>query len=85
VAHVFERFRRPGADPTVRGMGLGLYLSQLLVDAQAGRIHAASAGRGTGATFTVELPVAREWRATGDERAGGSEEERRAEAPDSGG
>lgn len=23
---VFERFRRPGADPTVRGMGLGLYL-----------------------------------------------------------
>lgn len=85
VAHVFERFRRPGADPTVRGMGLGLYLSQLLVEAQAGQIHAASAGRGTGATFTVELPVAPEWREMVEGRAEGSEEERCAEAPDSGG
>jgi two-component system, sensor histidine kinase len=57
VPHVFERFRRPGADPTVRGMGLGLYLSRLLVDAMGGRIHAQSDGPGTGSTFTVELPV----------------------------
>jgi signal transduction histidine kinase len=57
VPHVFERFRRPGADPTVRGMGLGLYLSRLLVDAMGGRIHAESGGPGQGSTFTVELPV----------------------------
>lgn len=61
VSDVFERFRRPGADPTVRGMGLGLYLSRLLVDAMGGRIQAESDGPGTGSTFTVELPIVREW------------------------
>lgn len=61
VPHVFERFRRPGADPTVRGMGLGLYLSRLLVDAMGGSVHAESDGPGTGSTFTVELPIVREW------------------------
>lgn len=63
VPHVFERFRRPGADPTVRGMGLGLYLSRLLVDAMGGRLRAESDGPGTGSTFTVELPIVREWEA----------------------
>ncbi|MCO5219705.1 MAG: ATP-binding protein [Thermomicrobiales bacterium] len=71
VPHVFERFRRPGADPTVRGMGLGLYLSRLLVDAMGGRIRAESDGPGTGSTFTVELPVVREW--VGDEQLEGVE------------
>jgi K+-sensing histidine kinase KdpD len=61
VTEVFERFRRPGADPTVRGMGLGLYLSRLLVEAQNGRIAARSAGIGLGATFAVTLPVAQGW------------------------
>lgn len=61
VNHVFERFRRPGADPTVRGMGLGLYLSRLLVDAMGGSIRAESDGPGTGSTFTVELPIVHEW------------------------
>jgi signal transduction histidine kinase len=61
VAEVFERFRRPGADPTVRGMGLGLYLSRLLVEAQGGSITAESPGPGAGATFTVTLPVAAGW------------------------
>lgn len=61
VPHVFERFRRPGADPTVRGMGLGLYLSRLLVDAQGGRIRASSPGPGHGATFEVELPMVTDW------------------------
>ncbi len=61
VHHVFERFRRPGADPTVRGMGLGLYLSRLLVDAQGGRIRASSDGPGMGATFEVELPMVPDW------------------------
>ena len=39
VPQLFQRFRRPGADPTVRGMGLGLYLSRLLVAAQGGTIR----------------------------------------------
>jgi signal transduction histidine kinase len=61
VSSVFERFRRPGADPTIRGMGLGLYLSRLLVEVQGGRIWADSEGLGQGATFSIELPIAREW------------------------
>ena len=61
VGAVFERFRRVGGDPTVRGMGLGLYLSRHLVEAQGGAIAAASPGIGRGATFAVTLPVARGW------------------------
>jgi two-component system CheB/CheR fusion protein len=61
VGHVFERFRRPGADPTFRGMGLGLYLSRLLVEAQGGTIRASSAGPGQGASFVVTLPIAEGW------------------------
>ncbi len=61
VGAVFERFRRVGGDPTVRGMGLGLYLSRSLVEAQGGQIAASSPGPGRGATFTVTLPVAAGW------------------------
>ena len=57
VAHVFERFRRPGADLTIRGMGLGLYLSRLLIESQGGTISAASDGPGKGATFSISLPI----------------------------
>jgi signal transduction histidine kinase len=65
VARVFARFHRADADPSVRGMGLGLYLSHHLVEAQGGRIVARSTGRGQGATFSVTLPLARDW---GDEQ-----------------
>jgi PAS domain S-box-containing protein len=61
VPHVFERFRRPGADPTVRGMGLGLYLSRALINAQGGAISVESPGPGQGATFAVVLPIAAGW------------------------
>jgi PAS domain S-box-containing protein len=61
VHQLFQRFRRPGADPTVRGMGLGLYLSRLLVAAQGGTISAHSPGVGQGSTFTVMLPIAQGW------------------------
>lgn len=61
VGHVFERFRRPGADPTIRGMGLGLYLSRHLIEAQGGTIRADSPGPDKGAVFSVELPIAAEW------------------------
>lgn len=58
TAHVFERFRRPGADPAIRGMGLGLYLSRHLIEAQGGSISVSSPGVGRGSTFTVALPIA---------------------------
>lgn len=61
VASVFERFRRPGADPSIRGMGLGLYLCQLLMVAQGGTIWAESEGVGRGAMFSFSLPIATGW------------------------
>jgi two-component system CheB/CheR fusion protein len=39
------------------GLGLGLAISKALVDLHGGTIRAQSAGRGRGATFTVELPT----------------------------
>jgi K+-sensing histidine kinase KdpD len=60
VPYVFDRFRRPGADPAVRGMGLGLYLSRHLMRAQRGSIAASSPGQGQGAVFTIKLPIAAE-------------------------
>jgi len=61
VPHVFERFRRPGADPTIRGMGLGLYLCHHLITAQGGRISVSSEGLGRGTTLSISLPIATGW------------------------
>jgi K+-sensing histidine kinase KdpD len=61
VPLVFQRFRRVGGDPTIRGMGLGLYLSRHLIEAQAGTIEASSPGIGLGTTIAVRLPVAEGW------------------------
>lgn len=61
VGAIFERFRRPGADPGIRGMGLGLYLCRHLILAQRGRIWAASPGLGMGTTISFALPVATGW------------------------
>ncbi len=66
IPHLFERFRRPGADPGVRGMGLGLYLCHHLVQVQGGSLTASSPGPGHGSTFTIVLPVAAGWDDTGD-------------------
>lgn len=60
LPHVFERFYR--ADPARtrddRGSGIGLTIAQAIVDAHGGTVTAASAGLGSGATFTVTLPAA---------------------------
>jgi PAS domain S-box-containing protein len=61
VATVFERFRRVGGDPTVRGMGLGLYLCRHLIEAQNGQISVSSPGLGQGTSFAVTLPTAEGW------------------------
>jgi PAS domain S-box-containing protein len=75
IALIFQRFHRADIDSTVRGMGLGLYLSRFLIEAQGGTITAHSPGLGQGATFAVRLPIAREWQAdqsTGEARSSGN-------------
>lgn len=55
-ARIFEPFRR-GASPDkpVAGLGLGLYVTKMIVESHGGRIHVTSAP-GEGARFTVEFP-----------------------------
>lgn len=56
---VFNRFRQQDSSITRQygGLGLGLSISQQLVEAHGGTITADSAGEGCGATFTVRLPL----------------------------
>jgi signal transduction histidine kinase len=58
---LFLPFERGSAAQAHRypGLGLGLAIARAIVDLHGGRIFAASAGPGRGATFTVELPGAR--------------------------
>ncbi|MGH9372233.1 MAG: hybrid sensor histidine kinase/response regulator, partial [Vicinamibacterales bacterium] len=59
LPHVFERFRQADSAPTrsTGGLGLGLFISRQLVEAQGGAIRAHSEGADRGATFTVSLPA----------------------------
>jgi PAS domain S-box-containing protein len=59
LPHLFERFRQ--ADSAFSrdhgGLGLGLAIVRELVELHGGTVHASSDGPGTGATFTVGLPL----------------------------
>jgi signal transduction histidine kinase len=58
---LFQRFVRLESDlnSTVRGSGLGLYISRRLVEAMNGKIWIESTGKpGEGSTFCVQLPMA---------------------------
>ena len=58
IARVFERFERGSkAASATSGMGLGLYLARLLVEAQGGAVHVEAPEDG-GARFVFRLPRA---------------------------
>jgi len=62
LAGIFDPFTQLGGAGTgsdsEAGLGVGLYLTQRLVDLHGGRIEAGSDGPGCGAEFLVRLPLA---------------------------
>jgi signal transduction histidine kinase len=59
IPHLFERFYRVPEDRKAEGIGLGLYITKLLVEAHGGCIWVES-GVGKGSMFYFTLPVANE-------------------------
>ena len=62
ITHVFERFRQADASTTRRhgGLGLGLSIVKHLIEQHGGTVRADSAGEGLGASFTIDLPLAKQ-------------------------
>ncbi|MEO8287084.1 MAG: ATP-binding protein [Chloroflexota bacterium] len=60
LPHIFERFYRvdKSRSRAAGGSGIGLTITQALVQVMGGRIWAESAGTGKGSTFCFTLPVA---------------------------
>ena len=57
LPHLFERFYRARPDKGPGGLGLGLYITRLLVGLHGGRLWAETV-KGRGSTFTFTLPLA---------------------------
>jgi signal transduction histidine kinase len=57
LPHIFERYYRSGATGARDGLGLGLYIARMLVEAMGGRIWVESSS-GQGSTFSIALPAA---------------------------
>jgi PAS domain S-box-containing protein len=53
---IFDRFERAVSERNFGGFGIGLWVARLAVEAHGGKIEVQSVG-GSGATFTVELPL----------------------------
>ncbi|MBI4321826.1 MAG: GAF domain-containing sensor histidine kinase [Chloroflexi bacterium] len=56
LPHIFERFYRARGARAVEGLGLGLFITRMLVEAHGGKIWAESE-LGKGSTFAFTLPV----------------------------
>jgi signal transduction histidine kinase len=64
LSRLFTKYYRGKEGRRAKGVGLGLYISQLIVEAHGGHIHAEST-LGQGSTFTFTLPLEvpqREWK-----------------------
>ena len=61
LPRIFERFSQQDATTTRShgGLGLGMAIAKQLVDLHAGTLKAESAGKGQGATFTLQIPLSR--------------------------
>jgi signal transduction histidine kinase len=59
LPHVFDPFKQADGSTTRRvgGLGLGLAIVRHIVELHGGDVRVHSAGIGTGATFTISLPV----------------------------
>jgi len=57
IPHLFERFYRARGQHKVEGIGLGLYITRMLVEAHGGSIRVDSEP-GKGSTFSFSLPLA---------------------------
>jgi CheY-like chemotaxis protein len=59
LPYVFDRFKQGDATVTRphAGLGLGLSIVRHIVELHGGQVEATSAGTGTGATFSVRLPI----------------------------
>jgi len=71
LPHLFERFRQGDGSVTRPhgGLGMGLALVRLVVEAHGGTVVAESPGPDRGSTFTVRLPVGTRRRRHGGESA----------------
>src|SRR5206468_7721434 len=60
LPRIFHPFEQADADVSrsYGGLGLGLAIAQGLMQQHGGAIAATSAGRGSGSTFTLRLPLA---------------------------
>jgi len=56
IPHLFKKFYRARGERRAEGIGLGLYISRLLVEAHGGSIEVKSE-EGKGSTFTIILPA----------------------------
>ena len=57
LPHIFERFYQVRGGRRAEGLGLGLHIARMLVEAHGGRIWAESE-LGKGSTFSFTLPAA---------------------------
>lgn len=58
IPRLFERYYRANVTARTSGLGLGLYIARMLVEAHSGRIWVESEA-GKGSTFSFTLPIAR--------------------------